>query len=179
MTPSDAIATVRALDLPRGRKAELARRILATADPAEVGRIVYRARAQELAAHEDHVREVAEECALRRDYEARQSQHEPETPSAPLSRWYADPDGAQFPEARPVVVTWTEPRKPDAERKQERREGIGKNHAQRVAEVGKPAHGTVSRYSRPHLCRCTECRAAKSAQNREYIAARRARRSAQ
>lgn len=179
MNASDAVAALRELaDLPSQRRAELARRAVHAPTDADRARLVYRARAEAESAREEHERQVSEDYAARLAAMAEReaSQDARDKPQTPGRRRYADPDGLRYPDARPVTVRYTTPRRPEAERVQVRREGIGMNHAQRIAEreqeqqvpavvldvnpkTGAPlAHGSNGYRVG---CRCSECKAGK------------------
>lgn len=165
MTPNDALAALRSLDLQPGRRAELARVILATTDPAEVRRIVYRARAEGDAAREAVSAEYSARLAAMRERST--SEDAPERPQTPISRPLRIEEGTYLPPARPVTVRFVEPRKPDAEIPERRANVVGPNRAQRVVQENtsrgqksrRPnsgrTHGILGTYN--WGCRCEPC----------------------
>lgn len=169
MDTSDALTALRALDLPSQRHRTLAAQIVA-ADDIERRRVLYRARA-EVAAAQDAAQSDYE--ALRRsraDWACRNPVQSRTAPSASIVSTYGDRDGV-IPQPRPVVVTWTTPKRPDVIRERVSqnlpesyadiaRKQAAKLEAERAREpASEPdiVHGT-SRAYRQAGCRCEECR---------------------
>jgi hypothetical protein len=181
MDYSAAVATIQTLDaLDVLRRRALIDQALRITDPDELRRHVYRARAEQ-AEVQDANAEALE--ALWRDRDAMDAQRQvpatvgPEKGVQPRSIWV---DGSvPLPKVRPVVVTWTTPRKPDLVREPKRPEGVGANRVyaepKPKRERIEPEHGTTRRYAAPYKCRCPECKTAKSVENRQYAARVRAR----
>lgn len=184
MDTRTAITALRALDaLAPARRQHLATLVATAHRDAERARIVLQAK------HENRHTREALEASLKAELAARHERalSNPERLSEAVQTFPARVDrldGIRVPAPRPVTTTWTTPTK-TATTSTKRPEGIGANRAQRVAERPEPKprvlpeHGTVTRYQVPHLCRCEECRAAKSAANRRERERRAAKRSAQ
>lgn len=180
METHDAVAALRELaDLPAPRRAHLMRQAIHAPTDADRAELVRLARFENIDVRLQNRADAKAEYTARLAAMAQRdaSQNAPETPQTPASRRYSDPDGLRHPEARPVTTTWTTPRKPDSERMPVRREGIGANHAQRVAErerveqvspvvvleVNPKTGAPLTHGSNGYRlgCRCSECRVGK------------------
>ncbi|WP_341998159.1 hypothetical protein MRBLWH7_000117 [Microbacterium sp. LWH7-1.2] len=173
MTLSDALAALRALDLPVPRIKYLAARVVA--DPAEAHIIVRSARAEAERVRAERDAAAGIDMAQRAAYAVRQSQTAAEKPSEASRTWQPRED--EEPEPRPVRITYTAPRKPEIVRepnRPEQSEGFERTRAQRKkpkSEKRTPRgsatkHGTTSAYS--DGCRCQPCRDAVAVYKREY-----------
>lgn len=179
MNLSQAIAAIRALDLPEQRRVYLIHELKSAPTTGRWSTIVQQARQEAVQARLSKRAAVGEAWRERRAAEARKTSQSPVEALPVLHR-----PVSSFPAPRPVTVTWTKPTKPDAVRQVKRPEVI--DSAPRLPRTTKPGIATcppehphnAKCYSN-HKCRCTRCRVAKATAQREYMARRRARQSEQ
>lgn len=184
MTVHDALSQLRKLDLPRGRVQHLAALIVRSTD-SERANIVQMAtdeaeRAQEaLEAVMLAAITLSQEWALRNPPARSTGYNEGRVGGGNYG-----PERVRQPEARPVVISWATPRRPEIvrpEKRPEQSEGFETTRADRARAQSPqprkkrrpngspPECGTALSYVRG--CRCEPCRSA----NTEYARERRAR----
>lgn len=168
MNLHEAIAALRATKLPTPRQRQLV--LEASHAPSDAARnyLVLLARQEAQESAERHQDSIRREFRDRYEWSVRNPPREPEPQGRPTPR---APDR---PEARPVIVTWTTPRKPDLirpERHAEMHKGEERSRAQRErvepagqlkeytakvrGDLSKRTHGKPSTYNSG--CRCTSC----------------------
>lgn len=195
----DALLAIRSLtDLPEPRRRHLCVLAADARTDAERARIVFRARDEERRVRRQTEATVEAELAEKTALAEQAAERPVEGPQKPAGRRRWHDDDVTYPEARPVTVTWGPITKiaPDQVPVQRRRlnepvrhHGWSPGRFETKEPMVKPEpkprplpeHGTVTRYQNPHMCRCSLCRAAKSAANRgerKRRAAQRAERAA-
>lgn len=148
MTLDEALATLRTLNLDRGRLIELTRQVATADDDTERRRILYRARAEEAAAIDERAEVIrtawADRSARVSAISKRAAQQPLDSPERPVRRT-VDPV-----EPRPVTVRHIAPQPPKNQ--------CPEDHA----------HGASTTCYSGHLCRCADCRAGNSERAAAY-----------
>lgn len=158
----EALATVRALDLPQPRKIELIRRLVDAPTTGVWAVVVAEAKAEATKSYLSNRAEAAEllerrwtEDRLRR---AQDALREPYTPT----REHVEPWIPSDP-ARPVTVTWTTPKHPEKVRVESRPELPD-------SYVCPPEHrhGATGHCYGSHRCKCSDCKDSHRERTRAY-----------
>lgn len=185
----DALSAIRSLDaLPVPRRRHLAALALDAPTDPDRARIVRHAREEERRVRENLEADLKADHAARAAWTQRTAERPSEAPQRSSQR--VDRTESTTPAHRPVTVTWGEPtRTATAQQVRERRplNGPVRHHGSESSTPAKPKpepkpralpdHGTLGRYQNPHACRCSLCRAAKSAANRREREKRAAKRA--
>ncbi|BFM23075.1 hypothetical protein CHE218_01170 [Microbacterium sp. che218] len=136
MNLQETVVALHATKLPRLRQRQLTREAAHAPSDAARAILVSRARYEAQRSTEEHFATVRADMLARWENAREREGYEP-PPVVPKPR------PREFPEARPVVVTWTAPSKPDIIRPERRSEIVGANRSVRVKATRTPGPKAV------------------------------------